>query len=372
LNARTSHTLIIDVSNVCRDAELSPVGLDSSWSRLQLLLDAIDRDGVVDYSGYYLVADRTLRGRLDSDGKRSLRDAERAGHLELKEFADERLVELAFGADSPFASPILVTNDFLDDFRRTFPELDSAEAVAWTVGAAGEPRPALRPFGTRTHHRVSKKEEEGELRRRQLLRRNIQEEAARWYYRCASKGCVIAAFWPDHIEELPKYEPDTSTFVCPSCSSELERGEPRLPAVLVIVYKGDREAARLLVETGIDIGRRDDVGCIGLDRFLSADDVAAVSRRHLRIHVDGDRVLVEDLGSKNGTVIQPRVNGRPEQVAQPNRTIGWGLRDALVLPGEIRLERSGRRLPYSGEQPLDRPPDQQSSTETRMITPGQS
>ena len=60
-----------------------------------------------------------------------------------------------------------------------------------------------------------------------------------------------------------------------------------------------------LVETGIEIGREDAQRCIGLGRFLNSQGVAAVSRNHLRIFVDGERVEVEDLGSKNGLAWSP-------------------------------------------------------------------
>lgn len=359
-------TLVIDLSNICRDDRLAPVGTDTDWSRLRLLLDAIDGMEDLHYSGYYLVADRTLRGRLDAAGKRELRGAEGEGYLELQEFADERLVELAFGS-STLDNPILVTNDWLDDFRRSYPELDSAVAVAWEPDGHGRPNPTLRPFGERTHHRVSRKEEEGELRRRRLLRQEVQEEAARWYYQCQSKGCAIAAFWPEHLEELPKFDAEARQFVCPGCGSRLARRDERPPAVQVIVYLGDRDAARLLVETGIEVGRGDDRGCIGLARFLDQQDVAAVSRKHVRIHVDGDRVEIEDLGSKNGTRMEPRVAGRSPIELVPGKRIEWKLRDTVVLPGGVRLERSGRRLPVTGEQPLTSPDPDVAPTATRLV-----
>lgn len=147
-------TLVIDLSNICRDDRLVPVGRDTDWNRLQLLLDAIDGLENVSYSGIHLVADRTLRKRLDDGGKRELRRAESGGYLELQEFADERLVELTFGSSS-IANPLLVTNDFLDDFRRTYPELDEAVAIAWVPDGDGQPKPSVRTFGKRTHHRAS-------------------------------------------------------------------------------------------------------------------------------------------------------------------------------------------------------------------------
>jgi len=360
-------TLLIDLSNVCRDDRLIPVGKDADWHRLRALLDAIDRVEDIQYSGYYLVADRTLRGRLDVAGKRELRSAESDGYLEIQEFADERLVELAFGS-SALTDPILVTNDWLDDFRRSYPELDSALAVAWEPEGNGRPRPTLRQFGTRTHYRVSRKEEEGELRRRRLLRQEVQEEAARWYYQCSSRTCAIAAFWPEQLEELPKFDTDTRQFVCPGCGSRLTRRGERQPAVQVIVYQGHREVARLLVETGIELGRADDPGCIGLARFVDGPSVAAVSRKHVRVHVDGERVEIEDLGSKNGTRIEPRLDGRAATQLAPGRRVDWKLRDAVVLPGGIRLERSGRRLPMTGERPLTSPSRNVAPTATRLVS----
>ena len=367
MNVDDGYTLVIDLSNICRDVRLTPIGSDAAWKRLQLLLDAIARLDAVDYSGYYLVADRTLRGRLDAADKRELRSAEGNGYLELQEFADDRLVELAFGS-SELVNPLLVTNDFLDDFRRMYPELDDSLAVAWDVDGDGQPKPTLRPFGKRTHHRVSRKEEEGELRRRRLLRREIQEQAARWYYQCTDSRCAIAAFWPEHLEELPKYDADTRQFACPGCGSQLKRRAERQPAVQVIVYRGDREMARLLVETGIEIGREDAQRCIGLGRFLNSQDVAAVSRNHLRIFVDGERVEVEDLGSKNGTRMEPRVQGRPPTELESGKRVPWELRDAVVLPGAVRLERSGRRLPVTGELPLTSPSGESGLTATRLVT----
>ena len=51
-----------------------------------------------------------------------------------------------------------------------------------------------------------------------------------------------------------------------------------------------------------------------LGRSLDADirfDVPGVSRRHARIVVDGQHVVLEDLGSQNGTCVRgERIRGR--------------------------------------------------------------
>ncbi|MEI2639965.1 MAG: FHA domain-containing protein [Microthrixaceae bacterium] len=359
-------TLLVDLSNVCRDNDLAPLGVDTAWRRLQALLNAISENEIIEFRGYILVADETLRRRLDRGGRAAF-DAERdAGRLEEREFADERLVELALGSDSPVESPVLVTRDFLDDFRRTYPELDSASAIAWTGDTNGAPVPVLRAFGTRTHHRISKKEEEGELYRRQLRRREVQDEAARWYFRCTARSCPIAAFWPDHIEELPRYDSTKKIFVCPGCREELERGSERKQAVQILVYDSDREVARLLVENGVEIGRSDAQGCIGIDRFLANERASTVSRRHLRVSVEADHVFVEDLDSRNGTVMRPRRPGRKAISLRSGSRIAWEVRDALVLPDNIRLERSGRRFHFRGDRVLDGAPDESPSHVTQF------
>jgi DNA-binding winged helix-turn-helix (wHTH) protein len=69
---------------------------------------------------------------------------------------------------------------------------------------------------------------------------------------------------------------------------------------------GDRE---ILLDEGDNlVGRGDDVP-VGLDG-------SSVSRRHARISVRGDRVEVEDLGSKNGTFVMGRRIAGPTPLAE--------------------------------------------------------
>jgi DNA-binding winged helix-turn-helix (wHTH) protein len=52
---------------------------------------------------------------------------------------------------------------------------------------------------------------------------------------------------------------------------------------------------------------RDGVNVIGREQSCEVWlDAADVSRRHARVVVEGDRAAIEDLGSKNGTVVQGR------------------------------------------------------------------
>lgn len=81
-----------------------------------------------------------------------------------------------------------------------------------------------------------------------------------------------------------------------------------------------------------------DEGTVVVGRGVEAGirlPVASVSRRHAAFTLAGDRLTVEDLGSRNGT----RVNGRPVSTAEPLR------------PGD-RLDIAGIFLRVEGDQPV--------------------
>ena len=67
------------------------------------------------------------------------------------------------------------------------------------------------------------------------------------------------------------------------------------------------------------IGRGDDV-----DLFFESVDV---SRHHARVTVSGEDALLEDLGSKNGTLL----NGRPVSEPEPLSDLD------VVVVGSVRL-----------------------------------
>lgn len=96
-----------------------------------------------------------------------------------------------------------------------------------------------------------------------------------------------------------------------------------MDGTVVEVRQPDRRALRLLVDDVLEIGRE----CDG----LRLGD-PGVSRRHVRLERAGDRILVTDLGSTNGTL----VNGVP--ITGPT-SIGPGDR---VLLGGTELSVPGR------------------------------
>ena len=115
------------------------------------------------------------------------------------------------------------------------------------------------------------------------------------------------------------------------------RAETKLVADFTLVY-GDREFA--LTDGEHIIGRGADVA---VPIFASA-----ISRHHARVVVAGDRVTVEDLGSRNGTYVNDtRVEGCVELHAGDEIRIGG---DCLVL-----WSRSGETESLRTSPPKSRP-----------------
>lgn len=342
--------VLIDGSNICRDVSISPRGADAAWERLELLLHSFG--SAFSPSSLYVVADRSLFPRLDARGKQCLKALRTQGRLEEVKFADERLLELAFSDDSPRQGAVIATMDRFVDFRRRYPELDAAKAIVWSTDDEGGPVPEFRPFGTRPHQQVSRKEEEGELYERGLRRYEVENRAASRYFRCRQEKCLLAKLWPDRLEELPRYDQDHDCFVCPSCKTPLDDAGPRPPAVAVIVFFDEVERGRFLIEDGpgVMVGRTRSKKCIGLEELLPGSDLALISRTHIKLSIDGGNVTIEDLDSKNGTRIGDlESDSTTAKEISPGRASSWPLDSRIILPSGVALERSGRRHPISGK-----------------------
>lgn len=365
--------IIIDASNVCRDRDLAPLGVPASWARLEALLHALEGSPIV-FSNAYVVADRTLHYALDSAGQQALRRMEKAGAAEQRRFADERIVELAYASTSHLRGALIATQDQFDDFRRSYEEITSTtgRAVRWRADKVGRPVPEQRDFESRTHQRMSRKEEEGEIAQRRLRRQDVQQRAVATYFRCTNRSCLVAKLWPDRLEELPGYDEQNDRFACPSCGAKLEVGDRRAPAVQVIVLVDGVERTRLLLEEGVDldVGRVDAKGCVGLERHTPKGRAVTLSRRHLQLRLRGTDVTATDLDSKNGTWIRPRRahDGHKRRLKQRSPE-PWQLRDAVVLPGGITLERSGRRHPLVGQRPPGDGDTNPRAAPTTLVSP---
>jgi len=118
----------------------------------------------------------------------------------------------------------------------------------------------------------------------------------------------------------------------------LKLGTSSAPGRLrLLVIAGDGSKSLLLPEhASLSVGR-------GADVDLRLDD-HAISRRHLLLHLLGDHVRVEDLGSANGTRVRGRELGRSETVdLLPGDAVEIG-RTVLVLQRALSSQTRRVRL----------------------------
>ncbi len=349
----TGPAIHVDLSNLCRDRRLLADGVDADLSLLDRLTEALERSSI-EFGSVVAVADRSLPPLLVPAERRRFQSMVNDDVIELSSLADERLLERAF--DGPQVQLALVASmDNFDDFRRSYPMIQGStdRFLGWEPDNGDGLNVFRRDMGIHNHQRLSRKEESADLKARRLQRRTVVDAAAGSYFRCENRACLIAQLWPDRLRELPRYDDRADRFVCPSCRQALTAMGARPPSSQLIVYLGGAEQFRVLVEEGdeIAIGRKDGPGCIGLASRLPAAAADAVSRRHLGLRLHNGSIHVEDLGSRNGSVLRSGDAGLAEVLlpADERRRLRRG--DTLILPGDITIELSGRSIAFDGEQP---------------------
>jgi DNA-binding winged helix-turn-helix (wHTH) protein len=95
-----------------------------------------------------------------------------------------------------------------------------------------------------------------------------------------------------------------------------------------VANAGDSKRSSDPVRFWLTAGRRkiplsEGENVLGRDREVGGFDSTMVSRRHARIVIAGERVLLEDLGSKNGTFLRGRRVSQRESLVDGD-TIGLG------------------------------------------------
>lgn len=342
--------VVVDLSNLTRDASLP--GGRASLGRLALFTAALEQSPI-EFSRIYSVADRSLPSLLRPPEKQELREMEKSGVLQFSSLADELILALAFGGEG--GSEMLVASlDYFDDFRRGYPEIQGCldRFIGWEADDDGGVRVMLRDMQVRGHHKLSRKEESSELKARRLRYKALVERAAANFFVCENPFCPLAQLWPERLPELPRFDDRNDCFVCPSCKTPLRVGEPRPSSTQFIVFLDGSEQCRVLLDEGesMVIGRTDSEGCLGLESRLPSGAADAVSRRHLRISRSRTNVKVEDLDSRNGSVVRWLDASHEEVRLVRGAPIAVGRRNVVALPSGITLEISGRSIPLAGER----------------------
>jgi hypothetical protein len=83
-------------------------------------------------------------------------------------------------------------------------------------------------------------------------------------------------------------------------------------ALVLEIVEGSGDGRQFRVEAPVDIGREPGAG-------IALESDTQVSRRHARVTPEGDRAVVEDLGSTNGTFVNDQEVHGPRFVATGDR-----------------------------------------------------
>lgn len=350
-----SYGAVADLSNICCSEVLGGSGDRPAWSAFSRVLNAWD-----DYSGsapLLAIADANLRFRLPEPDLVLMKRALRLGKVrEVPSPADADLLD-----EAERTGALVISMDKFVDYRNEHPWLqgNSHQILGWRVSGTGTVVLEPRDMGVCSSYSISKAEERGQLKARQLFGRATRALLAREYRCDSTRPCLQRSLSPDRLQVLPILGDDGSP-ICPSCTEPLMDIGPRLPGIEVKVRPlpdGATMRVRLIDGDKLVLGRETS-GVVDLTRGLADSDVLKVSRRHLEVRVNGTTLEAVDPGSTNGTWLYrwsdaSRAFGPPARI-ETGTVVVLGQRDRLSLAQVVRVERSAQQYP-TATPPADSP-----------------
>jgi hypothetical protein len=322
---------VIDLSNVA--VVPGPGGRHADWDRVDLLVSLLREQANARVFG---VADRSLYyGRLDERGRTALRDWQSRGWALLEPWADPAICERASQQDDAH----IVSNDNFRGLRRMFPVLQGFDRV-W--GFRLDERPSLfrRELAALGDAEISRAEEDEEQTPKRLRTATGRQLLAR-EWQCVNGNCAWSDF--SAIEELPLNRDGAAA--CPSCEEPLQDAGAASSTRAIKIGVLDEVVERAPVPLGasVTLGRGEGRFRIDVRGLAPTEEAQRVSREHLSISNVNSRIMVEDLGSTNGTVIE-RESGE-KFVLEPGRKLILGDNERAHLAPSVWIGVSGRRYP---------------------------
>lgn len=345
--------IVVDAANVAGSEVLPGCG-KFCWQRLELVRRAW-REQVDPDATFVLVMDNGPIGQLGERCCKPLyRNERRAGAVIEVDFADPEVLRIAEETDAA-----IITSDLYKDHRRTHPWIDGNDSqfFGWAIDG-GTVRIVARDMGIPSDFSKTRAEERAELKERGVnLAEPTVERAFRQTYRCDTQRCWLHQYDPGHFTGVPDLS-DPQSPKCTACGQPLVAlGEtPRL--VQVKFANLDRTRLdRLTLSPG---------DSVAIGREASAELVATllgaagelISRRHAQLDWDGSRLMLVDLGSKNGTTVR-RWAGKQrghEPAVRVGEPISLGPRDEACLAGALLITRSARTFMLEAERRPVSPP----------------
>ena len=361
---------VVDVSNVCWDPQLAPVGRRSPvWGRLELVTTAWRQAHGGD-ARIELVADNSLAYVLDD--ARELKRLRAAGEIATRPVADEEILSLARDHERH-----VLTRDHYVDHRRDHPWIADAAGRFHRWQSDGE-TVTIVPLGIKklTLQDVSAAIEGKQLKRHRLDPYNRRHRAvlqARW--QCQNTLCPESAHWQGQLLVWPLVT-DYGQARCPTCDEALTELGPRERLhEIVVEERSGAEIMRFPLEAGspVIVGRGLTIKGVNLNAYGLAtsarEAVEAVSRRHLTLQVEepapGRRRMLHHRAVPAVQVghDHPPGAGQPT-IARPGQGLHVMAKDLIVLGDAVTLRLSGKQYMATGRPPAVPSPAGDDSLET--------
>ncbi len=307
-----SPTVIIDLSPVVR------LGQHPDWRHVDMVVKAW-REQKDPAAVFFGIADNSLWYRMDQSGQRRLTDWKKRGLARSVPWADPEILELA----TAHPEATVITTDLFRDHRREFPWLQGTNRIMRPV--INQQIVTFEPlnFSPIPDHEVSWRVEAADLKPKGITTPEARQ-ALLFEWACSNQECPWGV--APVIDDDPAYK--DGRVCCPACRMPARKIGARDDTREVVVLVGDREADRVPVAEGtrLVVGRGRGASRYDVRTVLSEAQSPMVSRDHLQVTNDSGRLLVEDLGSRNGTSV----------------ILGGG-KDIPLQRGALqRLEQSGR------------------------------
>jgi hypothetical protein len=336
-----SPTVIIDLSPVVR------LDQRDDWRHVDMVVKAWreQRDPNAVFLG---IADNSLWYRMDSTGQRRLTEWKKRGRARSVPWADPEILEIA----TKYPAATIITTDLFRDHRREFPWLQGTTRVVRPVIGQQNVTFEQLDFSPIADHEVSWRVEEADLKPKGITT-PAARQALLYEWACTNQECA----WGQAavIDDDPAYK--DGRVCCPECRTPARKAGAREDTREVVVIVGDSEADRIPIAEGtkLSVGRGRGASRYDVRTVLAENQAPMVSRDHLRFTNESGRLMVEDLGSRNGTSL---IHDDKEFPLQPGSLQTLQPSDQIGLAGGVlQIRLSGRKRARGRYEPdLTTPP----------------
>ena len=346
---------IVDLSNVCRNADLgAPMG-GASLDCLELLHSVIAKSLNGRTPNLQYVADNNLWSLLNQQhGSARVNDwkQRKARVLFTDPLADRVILRLASTSGTK-----VISQDNFRDHRTDHPWLqDNSEDIVGWMRKGDDIFLRPRTIESISESEASRKSEEKGVKGANLDPGSEQDRRILGsLHQCENLNCELHKSSPSYLPIYPQKQRSAGNaeiLVCPSCKKPV-REIGFIGKVAQFKFKildtGATGRITFTVDSTIIIGRKEILGALSEVSDIDREACAQVSGQHLKILVSANGVNVADNGSTNGTTISRMGLGGVLDSATviAEKMVGFNHGDKLYLGEAVEVTRSGRKYGFA-------------------------